>query len=423
MNGNASANYNQTQATTNAQNVLSYNIVLGHTIQASQLTLSFGSYDYNQGTQSFSPSFPPKSGSPTTAVSATVTSISLPSAFGKILGASILPSFSGTAQAVHRPRDIALVMDLSGSMRLGTCLGFDFYGSSRTTNNPDTLVPTFGPYSSSSAVMQGPTTNRTSGSNNYTIPPSNTTAPNASYTRTYVNNFYQNAAYASTLIRAFDSYTSTDGGNTWSPPSSGTPVLPPTSYASVPGGDVPLFIKNSTTSYAQHVKDVLGGSTSRNASWELDGYSNYTNGSLTNAAQGQSNYTNAPFYGYTQGPAYYGKTFFIWPPDPRQPLTHVATDSTAIKQFLMDFGYGTDRISELHRSPGIWHLTGPPLYGILRRHIHHGQSQLGALAQRRRQLAEQLPHLESLHPRAAAASSQRRIRNTSRSCVFTRGTT
>ncbi len=341
LNGNASVNYNQTAATTNAQNVLSYNIVLGHTIQASQLTpLSYGSYDYNQGTQSFSPSFPPKSGSPTTATSATVTSSNLLPAFGKILGASILPSVSGTAQAVHRPRDIALVMDLSGSMRLGTCLGFDFYTSSRTTNNPDTLVPTFGQYSSSSAVMQGPTTNRTSGSNNYTIPPSNTTAPNTSYTRTYVNNFYQNAAYASTLIRAFDSYTSTDGGNTWSSPTSGTPVLPPTSYASVPGGDVPLFIKNSTTSYAQHVKDVLGGSTSRNASWELDGYSNYTNGSLTNAAQGQSNYTNAPFYGYTQGPAYYGKTFFIWPPDPRQPLDSTVTaDANAIKQFLMDFNY------------------------------------------------------------------------------------
>ena len=28
-------------------------------------------------------------------------------------------------------------MDLSGSMRMGTCLGFDFYTSSRTSNNPD----------------------------------------------------------------------------------------------------------------------------------------------------------------------------------------------------------------------------------------------------------------------------------------------
>ena len=137
-----------------------------------------------------------------------------------------------------------------------------------------------------------------------------------------MNNFYQNNAYADPLIRAFDSYTSSDEGATWSPPSSGaSPVLPPTSYASVPGGDVPLFKNGSTSNYATNVSDVVGGS-SRNASWELDGYSNYTNGSLSNAAVGQSNYSNAPFYGYTQGPGYYGKTFFIWPPDPRQPLDH-----------------------------------------------------------------------------------------------------
>ena len=63
------------------------------------------------------------------------------------------------------------------------------------------------------------------------------------------------------------------------------------------------------------------GSSTRNASWELDGYSNYTSGSLSNAAVGtRADYASAPFYGYTQGPGYYGKTFFIWPPDPRQPL-------------------------------------------------------------------------------------------------------
>ena len=72
--------------------------------------------------------------------------------------------------------------------------------------------------------MQGPTTNRTSAIDSYTISPSNTTATNASYTRTYVNNFYQNDAYADPLIRAFDSYTSSDGGATWSPPASGTPA-------------------------------------------------------------------------------------------------------------------------------------------------------------------------------------------------------
>ena len=292
LNGNSAVNYNQSAATTNAQNILSYNRVLGKPIQASQLQLNFGSYDYSQTAQSFSANYPALSGSPTTAVSTTVTTTSTSTAFSSILGAQVFPTLSATAQAVHRPRDIALVMDLSGSMRMGTCLGFDFYPTSRTSNNPDSLIPTFGHYSSANANLQGPSSNQTSNDASYTISPSNTTAANSSYARTYINNFYQNAAYATPLIRAFDSYTSSDGGNTWSAPTSGGPVLPPTSYASVPGGDVPLFKSGSTTTYATNVKDVTG-STTRNASWELDGYSNYTNGSLSNAASGQANYTSA----------------------------------------------------------------------------------------------------------------------------------
>ena len=109
------------QATTNAQNVLTYNNVLGSRSAASQLQLTYGSYDYNQTTQSFSANYPATTGSPTTAVSATVTSADRsrrrsPSSWGSHL----LPSVTATAQAVHRPRDIALVMDLSGSMRMGT---------------------------------------------------------------------------------------------------------------------------------------------------------------------------------------------------------------------------------------------------------------------------------------------------------------
>ena len=354
VNGDSTTNYNQNTALTNAQTILTYNSILGNTIQASQLALTFGSYDYNQTSQTFSTSFPPATGVPTTAVTATVTSKGSPGAFSKILKFQLLPNVTATAQAAHRPRDVALVLDLSGSMRMGTCLGFDFYTSSRTSNNPDTLVPTFGHYSSSNAVLQGPSTNQTSSDDNYTISPSNTTAPNASYGLTYVNSFYQNAAYASTLIRAFDSYTSTDGGNTWTPPTSETPQLPPASYASVPGGDVPLFLSGSTSTYATDVKDVVA-STSRNASWELDGYSNYTAGSLSNAAVGQSSYTSAPFYGYTQGPGYYGKTFFIWPPDPRRPLTS-SSNSVQIKQFLTDFGYTTSDFTGA--------TTGPPLNGI-----------------------------------------------------------
>ncbi len=343
LNGNSSINYNQSAATTNAQNVITYNTVLGQSLTSSQLSLTFGSYDYNQTTSSFGTNFPALSGSPETAVSATVTTTSLAGAFSKVLNAQLLPNVTATAQAVHRPRDIALVLDLSGSMRMGTCLGFDFYTTSRTSNNPDSVYPTFGHYSSSSADMQGPSTNQTSADDSYTISPSNTTAANSSYTKTYVNNFFQNAAYASTLVRAFDSYTSSDGGSTWTANSSGSPLLPPTSYTSVPGGDVPLFKSGSSTTYATTVKDVLGSSTT-NILWELDGYSAYSAGKPDTSGSGgvpavwtQADYSasSVQFNSYTQGPGYYGKTFFLWPPDPRNGSI---TNTTTLKTYLSDLG-------------------------------------------------------------------------------------
>ncbi len=350
VNGDSTTTYNNAAATTNAQNILTFNQILGQAVNPTHaLTISYGSYDYNQSTQLFVANFPPTAGAPYTAVAATVTTTSLPGEFSKIFGSQFLPNVSATAQAVHRPRDIAMVMDLSASMRFGTCLGYDFWTNSRVSNNPDTVVPTFGHYSSASAVMKGSSTNRTSSIDNYTISPSNTTAANSSYSLTYINSFYQNAAYASTLVRAFDSYTSTDGGKTWSPPSSGGPLLPPASYTSKPGGDVPLYFLNSGVNYAQEVEDAVNnGNNNRNPRWELDGYSAATNGTFSNADLGTANYAGNPFSGYTKGPGYYGKTFFIWPPDPRRPLntggaasnwSTPTQDTYAIRQFLVDFGY------------------------------------------------------------------------------------
>ena len=117
--GLVATTYNQNRATTNAQNILTYNTILGQSIQSSQLTLTYGSYDYNQSTQAFSANYPPTAGQPYTAVAATVTATSLRGAFSTVLGSSFLPNVTATAQAVHRPRDIALVLDLSGSMAPG----------------------------------------------------------------------------------------------------------------------------------------------------------------------------------------------------------------------------------------------------------------------------------------------------------------
>jgi len=355
LTGNSSNTYNSANATSNAQNILAYNAILGQTIPT--VTPSYGSYDYNDTTQTFNANFPATSGQPYSAVAVTVSITSLPGAFSTVLGNQFLPNVSATAQAVHRPRDIALVMDLSSSMRYGTCLGFDITNATRATNNPDTVVPKFGHYAGNSSLLIGTSSNQTSSYDSYTITPSNTTVGNSSYALTYINGFYQSAAYAPTLIRAFDSYSSTDLGNTWTAPTSQHPQLPggtPTSTTNTvtPGGDAPLFLHGSVVTYAKNANDVVGNATgaspgTRNKWWELDGYSGCTSGTFNNADLGTWNYASGSFNGYTQGPGYYGKTFFIWPPDPRRPLNTVtatswsstANDTATIKQFLTDFGY------------------------------------------------------------------------------------
>src|SRR5262249_34838604 len=109
--------------------------------------------------------------------------------------------------------------------------------------------------------------------------------------------------------------------------------LPPTSYASTLGGDLPLFKNGSTTTYATNVKDVVG-STTRNKWWELDGYSGDTNGTFNNTDLGTATYAAGSFNRYTPGPGYYGETFFIGPPDPRRPLnTGTATSWSTTATF------------------------------------------------------------------------------------------
>ena len=96
--------------------ILTYNVVLGQPIQSSQLQLTYGSYDYNQTTQTFSANFPATAAQPATAVTATVTSNSLPAAFSKIFGTSVPAQRhghrpGGPPPARHRPGDGPLRLD------------------------------------------------------------------------------------------------------------------------------------------------------------------------------------------------------------------------------------------------------------------------------------------------------------------------
>src|SRR5262249_49235646 len=76
--------------------------------------------------------------------------------------------------------------------------------------------------------------------------------------------------------------------------------------------------------------------------WELDGYAAFSQGKPDTSGSGgfpavwsQTDYSNTPFYGYTQGPGYYGKTFFIWPPDPRNTT---ALSGSTLTSFLTGLG-------------------------------------------------------------------------------------
>jgi hypothetical protein len=222
-----------------------------------------------------------------------------------ILAFSKVFNFSGanitaTATAIHRPRDIVIVLDYSGSMRFASLMG-DPYTGNRTSNNPDTVFPQFGHYSNTSAAGLQATT--------FTNPydPANITTTTSDGRPPIVQDFYSDS----------------NGTVAFSAASAG--------YATTPGGD--NFIKTNKgagSGYCSTPADLLNISTvsssTRDATFESQGYKAY----------GMS----ANFNGYTQGPGYWGKTFFMWPPDPTNDWRNVY--------------FGTTDNSKLWDSSGNW---------------------------------------------------------------------
>src|SRR5437660_73076 len=118
LNGDTSTNNNYANVTPNARAAAAANKVFGKPINTSaQLTVKIGDYYYNPSTRSFqvSASGLGLPGDNWSLVQATV-SAQQPTLFAKVLGATSL-SAAATATAVHRPRDVVIVVDFSGSMR------------------------------------------------------------------------------------------------------------------------------------------------------------------------------------------------------------------------------------------------------------------------------------------------------------------
>jgi hypothetical protein len=338
-------------------------------------------------------------------------SVAQPTYFMRVFGVTTMPS-GARATAVYRPRDIAFVLDMTGSMKYSST--FNTSNTTSTLNyqslNPDTLVPTVGHYNSingnQSFIIATQNLTDSSGQafprNNYCIstpggPP-------------LIRGFYFDPSNVSTPANvAYPLTTKADGSpnlinafHRWSPPESGgdstnyigvtydftgynafnngtesTPMGPtpaPDTFGTMTDSSKATYvgdrwrrrtgaIDKTTTDWtvgnnqaAWHDADLLGyssvptapsGSTPssfttdwlnfRDAVWEQYGYDldiakyrtqrTTAGGSPMNPATFLANNGNSPnnillstsdrFYGYSMGPGYWGKTFYIWPPDPR----------------------------------------------------------------------------------------------------------
>ncbi|MBY0458315.1 MAG: hypothetical protein K2V38_13320, partial [Gemmataceae bacterium] len=375
---------------------------LSANITAAQVTrIEAGQYAYDPGSQTFrvatwtdvtnGGSQNPANGS-WTALRVTI-GVTQPTYFMRLFGVTTMPS-GATATAVYRPRDIAFVLDMTGSMAFSSTFNFN-----SASMNPDPLVPTAGHYFAvQSSLVQ--TANLAQGSgeamprNNYTI----TTPGGPPVVRGF---YFDPTNLGNPVTPAFPLTLNGSGGpnllnafHRWSPPESGGN---PTNYVAVtydftgynpfhvgteanPKGPTPApgtygsmtdaagvtyagdrwrrrdgRIDKTTTDWtagnnqaAYHAADLLGytaapaGFTSdwlnfRDMVWETYGYDlDVVKYRSQRAAAGgapmdptafKANNGNSDanillptgdrFQGYSMGPGYWGKTFYIWPPDPR----------------------------------------------------------------------------------------------------------
>ena len=398
-------NNDLTAAVANAKSTTTGNVHLSRNFTAAQIQkIESGQYQYDTTSQQFrvnswtnvtnsQSAAPPSSGS-WTAIRTTL-SVTQPTYFMRVLGVTSMPS-GARATAVYRPRDIAFVLDMTGSMAYAST-----FNASGSSLNPDTLVPSFGHYTSvqSNLIASVPETNGSGEAisrNNYTIatpggPP-------------IVRNFYFDPSNVSNPSSVAYPVTVSGGAvslknafHRWSPPESNadsTTYTPPTydftgynayhnGTETNPKGPTPApdnfgtmtdsggityvgdrwrradgsinksnaswSTSNVATKAATTAIELLGynvsgsnvrggtGSTTittvdkfRDKVWEDNGYDlnivQYRADKANGNPKNPSAYT-APlvpvadkFKGFSMGPGYYGKTFYVWPPDPRDPV-------------------------------------------------------------------------------------------------------
>ncbi|MFL5339654.1 MAG: pilus assembly protein TadG-related protein [Gemmataceae bacterium] len=280
LDGSPSANL--AGATAAAVNSATSNNDLGVAIRAPEVTVTHGAYHYDYNTAVFSPQFPPVAPDNYNLTQVTIVH-DVPLGFAKVWNL-FTTRVSVTAIAAHRPRDVCIILDYSGSMNnesdVWNCESY-LGTANNSPNNADPIFPKFGPYdptASPLATLQCTSTDPRVGKCNTTQAVLGIPA--------MVDDFYQSPLGVSPGVKAF--------------------ALPPPSVTvTTPGGDNYLP-KSGTSTPAKNWAEVRGNTLATFA--------------------GYSAYTGKAFKGWTQGPGYWGKTFFIWPPDPTYDANNVPWD-------------------------------------------------------------------------------------------------
>ncbi len=183
LNGTAGNNYSN--ASPSAIAAATANSVLSKPVASNQVALQIGRYTYVSANQRFEGQFPGTTGN-WSMVKATVNAdVSNNMAFSKVFNFAGT-NIQATATAVHRPRDISIILDFSGSMRFASLMG-DPYTGNRTSNNPDGVFPAFGHYSDqSTAALQA---------TSFTSPydPANISSTTSDGRAPIVNDFYSDS--------------------------------------------------------------------------------------------------------------------------------------------------------------------------------------------------------------------------------------
>jgi Flp pilus assembly protein TadG len=344
LNGDPAQSFGEANATTNAESVAGVHRILNTPIEDSQLTMRMGAFRYNPDTNEFDQVFPAPANENRTLVEAEVRynrTYSFAQVFRLLGMTGNGVQVQATARAVHRPRDIAMVLDFSGSMnseaQIWNTEGHYTGGTKNSPNNSDPLVPQFGPYScGTNFSLPG---GGTGGFNPTLLVQTNTTDPRVGFCNIsheanglppIVDDFFRDTG-AYSLATGTRAFSAAPAGNQTNP-----------------GGDIPLrrggLVRSDTSvPYAKTLYEILadtdtmpGGVPAQYNEWQTSGYDRYygtttaINVTLTTPVAVNRTFTpeNTPalrpqparkFQGYTIGPAFYGMTFFIWPPDPRTP--------------------------------------------------------------------------------------------------------